>query len=79
MDKRAHDRTKLWFPVTVVSNDRSIWAVCYDASAGGMRLSCSQTVVPSSTVTLVFRIVPDDPVIWSARGRDASHARSTMR
>lgn len=62
MDKRAHDRTKLWFPVTVVCDDRSIWAVCYDASAGGMRLSCSQPLAPSSSVTLVFRVTPDDPV-----------------
>jgi hypothetical protein len=60
-NKRQHERHALWFPVTVDAATGQVWAVCKDASAGGVLISGSQSLAVGERVTVVFRITPDEP------------------
>jgi hypothetical protein len=74
-EKRSHDRYTLWFPVTVhvVSQDAAsgapvaggqdlqVWAVCRDASAGGILLTGSRELRVGEVVTVNFRVAPEGP------------------
>lgn len=60
-DKRQHERHALWFPVTVDVATGQVWAVCKDASAGGVLISGSQSLDVGEAVTVVFRVTPDSP------------------
>jgi hypothetical protein len=74
-EKRSHDRYALWFPVTVdvVSRDTTsrapaeggqnlqVWAVCRDASAGGILLTGSRELKVGEVVTVNFRVAPEGP------------------
>jgi PilZ domain len=60
-EKRSHVRYTLWFPVTVDVVTRKVWAVCQDASAGGILLTCSQGLNVGDEVTVTFRISPETP------------------
>jgi hypothetical protein len=59
-DKRAFDRYSLWFPVTVDTRSREVWAVCQDASAGGILISGSDELCVGDEVTVSFRISLED-------------------
>ncbi|HLK41224.1 MAG TPA: PilZ domain-containing protein [Polyangiaceae bacterium] len=61
-EKRSHARYTLWFPVTVDAVSRQVWAVCRDASAGGILLTCSQGLRVGQEVTITFRVSPESPV-----------------
>jgi hypothetical protein len=68
-EKRAFDRYTLWFPVTLDGEDSQVWAVCHDASAGGISLSGNEELRVGSTVTVVFRVDPDDPEERRVQGK----------
>ena len=67
-EKRNFVRYALWFPVTlcpVVSGDparparREVWAICRDASAGGMLVSAAAPLDAHQPVTARFRLAID--------------------
>jgi hypothetical protein len=60
-EKRQHERYALWFPVTVDVTTGQVWAVCKDASAGGILLSGAQGLRVGEEVTVVFRVTPEGP------------------
>jgi hypothetical protein len=60
-NKRQHERHALWFPVTVDVATGQVWAVCKDASAGGVLISGSRSLQLGERVTVIFRITPDSP------------------
>ena len=59
-EKRSHNRYSLWFPVTIDSSSRQVWAVCKDVSAGGILISGSIELRIGDIVTVVFRVSPHD-------------------
>ena len=59
-EKRSHNRYSLWFPVTIDSSSRQVWAVCKDVSAGGILISGSTELKIGDNVTVVFRVSPHD-------------------
>jgi hypothetical protein len=68
-EKRSYDRYSLWFPVTVDGASGRVWAVCKDASAGGILISGTQGLNVGDAVTVSFRVSPDDDprAVWSHR------------
>jgi PilZ domain-containing protein len=58
-EKRSHQRYALWFPVTVDTHARKVWAVCRDASAGGILVTGSAELKVGEVVTLSFRVSAD--------------------
>ncbi|MFO0677682.1 MAG: PilZ domain-containing protein [Polyangiaceae bacterium] len=68
-DKRVHSRFKLWFPVTLVYGKKQVWAMCRDASAGGMSIASSAHVNVGSSVTLRFRVSPSEEKDRVATGK----------
>jgi hypothetical protein len=68
-EKREFDRYTLWFPVTVEGPSREIWAVCHDASAGGILISGSAEIGVGSIVTVTFRVTADDDEARTVQGR----------
>jgi PilZ domain len=58
-EKRLHERYALWFPVTVDVDSRKVWAVCRDASAGGILVTGSAELKIGEVVTLSFRVSAD--------------------
>jgi hypothetical protein len=68
-DKRAHSRFQLWFPVTLVVGRKQVWAVCRDASAGGMRVSSAARAKVGTPVTVRFRVSPSETVDRTATGK----------
>ncbi len=58
-ERRAHERYTLWFPVTVDRAARKVWAVCRDASAGGILITGSDRLCVGDRVTLTFRVTAD--------------------
>jgi hypothetical protein len=59
-EKRSHARYALWFPVTVDVDSRQVWAVCRDASAGGILVTGSAELNIGEFVTLSFRVSSDE-------------------
>jgi hypothetical protein len=60
-EKRSHSRYALWFPVTIDSSSRQVWAVCNDVSAGGILISGSTQLNVGDVVAVSFRVSPDGP------------------
>jgi hypothetical protein len=60
-EKRAHERYALWFPVTIDAVSGQVFAVCRDASAGGIKISGSALLAVGDVVTVSFRVAEDDP------------------
>jgi PilZ domain len=60
-EKRSYSRYALWFPVTVDSASRQVWAVCNDVSASGILISGSTQLNVGDDVTVSFRVSPDGP------------------
>jgi hypothetical protein len=58
-EKRSYDRYSLWFPVTIEGASRRVWAVCKDASAGGILISGSEGLSVGDVVKVSFRVSPD--------------------
>jgi len=68
-EKRTHERYALWFPVTVDASSKQVFAVCHDASAGGIKISGSAALAVGDIVTVAFRVSPDDPEERRVSGR----------
>jgi|SRR5579863_4176568 hypothetical protein len=58
-EKRSFDRYSLWFPVTIEGAARRVWAVCKDASAGGILISGTQGLCVGDIVNVSFRVSPE--------------------
>ncbi|MGO9836701.1 MAG: PilZ domain-containing protein [Polyangiaceae bacterium] len=59
-EKRSYDRYSLWFPVTLDGASGRVWAVCKDASAGGILISGTQGLNVGDVVTVSFRVSPGE-------------------
>jgi hypothetical protein len=68
-DKRAYNRYSLWFPVTIDVRSQKVWAVCQDASAGGILISGSSELQVGDSVMVSFRTSLDDPEERTIAGR----------
>lgn len=55
-EKRSFARYQLWFPVTLDIDGKEVWAICRDASAGGMQVSSIVPLAVGKTVTARFRV-----------------------
>lgn len=64
-EKRSYQRYRLWFPVTLTTEDREIWAICRDASAGGIQVSSVLPLTRGTRVKARFRVSATD-----TRGRN---------
>lgn len=69
VEKRAHNRYAVWFPVTVKSGDRSVWAICHDASSGGILVLCSSPLEQNASVVVTFRVMPEEANERNVDGR----------
>jgi hypothetical protein len=74
-DRRAFSRYAVWFPVTVVSEDEQVGAICRDASAGGLLVSSTRLLSVGSKVAVRFRVSVRSAVDWNV---DAEVVRSEM-
>jgi hypothetical protein len=74
-EKRTFQRYALWFPVTLTTRDTNaeVWAICRDASAGGIQISSQTPVAVGTKVSARFRISRRDT---KERAIDASIVRS---
>jgi hypothetical protein len=59
-EKRSYDRYSLWFPVTLDAHSGRVWAVCRDASAGGILISGTEGLNVGDLVKVIFRVSPED-------------------
>ncbi|HVH40980.1 MAG TPA: PilZ domain-containing protein, partial [Labilithrix sp.] len=57
---RTFRRYSLWFPVTLKAGNREIWAICRDASAGGIHISSVFPLEIGTKVTARFRVSPNE-------------------
>ena len=61
-DRRTHHRYAIWFPVTVTRHDdKAVWSICRDASAGGVLISAVAPLDVGEKVTLSFRLGIHEP------------------
>jgi hypothetical protein len=58
-EKRLYQRYALWFPVTLVANGHELWAICRDASAGGILVSSVLPLEVGTKVVAKFRVAPN--------------------
>src|SRR5580704_17925464 len=68
-ERRHYVRYVLWFPVTLVTTEGKIGAICRDVSPGGMLVSAAVVVPPDSALTCRFRLSVDTSDELVARGR----------
>jgi len=68
-EKRAFDRHCIWFPVSVETDTRQVWAVCRDIGAGGILISSAGALEVGAAVTVTLRVAPDDPRERRVEGR----------
>jgi hypothetical protein len=57
-DRRIYRRFSIWFPVTMRVGEREVWAICRDASAGGLLVSAVAPVDIGTELELRFRVKP---------------------
>ena len=61
-EKRGFRRYARWFPVTLKIQDHAdVWAICRDASEGGILVSSSMPVAIGTECALSFKIRPSEP------------------
>jgi|SRR4029079_8206335 hypothetical protein len=68
-ERRKNGRYALWFPVTLDKDERQVWAICHDASAGGILIAGNAGMNVGDVVTVSFRVVPDDAEMRRIEGR----------
>lgn len=61
MDRRANERYRVWFPMSVVtgSGDEGT-AITFDVSTSGLLMACAGRLAVGERVQLRFRIAEDD-------------------
>lgn len=57
-DKRNYHRFPIWFPITLVAGDREVWAICRDASSGGLLVSSEAPLEIGTKVVARFKVSP---------------------
>jgi hypothetical protein len=57
-EKRFYQRYKIWFPVTLHLGDKEVWAICRDASPGGVLLSAALPIEVGAHVKAYFKVTP---------------------
>ena len=61
-ERRGNDRYRVWFPMTVVTDDgEEGTAITYDVSATGVLMACPGRLDVGAHVTLRFRVEADAP------------------
>lgn len=61
MERRANERYRVWFPMTVVTDDgEEGTAITYDVSATGLLMACPGFLETGSHVTLKFKVSSDE-------------------
>jgi hypothetical protein len=60
-ERRSHQRFSVWFPVTVEQSSERVWAICRDASGGGVLISATSPLTIGATVELKFRLSATEP------------------
>jgi hypothetical protein len=68
-EKRAFGRHCIWFPVSVETDARQVWAVCRDIGAGGILISSAGALEVGAAVTITFRVAPNDTREQKIAGR----------
>jgi hypothetical protein len=68
-ERRNYARYVIWFPVTLLTSDGAVGAICRDVSPGGMLLSCARNLPADSITTCRFRLSLDDTDETTIRGR----------
>ena len=68
-DKRAYHRFAIWFPITFATDTREVWAICRDASSGGLLVSAESPLAVGTKLTARFKVSP------RARGERVVEAR----
>jgi hypothetical protein len=61
VERRAHARYAVWFPVVVTSSVGEGIAISYDVSAGGLLVACPGRLEPGAEVEVTFRVRPEAP------------------
>jgi hypothetical protein len=69
VERREHTRHTIWFPVTLTLGSTEVWAICRDASGGGIRISSTTELEVGAIVSVVFRVTPGDAKDHVVRGR----------
>lgn len=57
-EKRNYHRFKIWFPVTLITEQGEVWAICRDASSGGFLLSAESPLEVGLEVQARFKVSP---------------------
>jgi len=61
MERRNRERYRIWFPMTVVTDDgEEGTAITYDVSATGLLMACPGKLDVGAHVTLRFKVSGDD-------------------
>ena len=68
-ERRQYHRYVLWFPVTLLTTEGKIGAICRDVSSGGMLVSAAVVVPPDSALTCRFRLSAEASDELVTRGR----------
>lgn len=77
-ERRASERYAVWVPVQFGLGERPPeLAVSYDISDSGIRISVAKPLEVGSEITVTFKMMPDDTVERTARGRIVRVDRNT--
>jgi hypothetical protein len=57
-DKRSYHRFQIWFPITLVIGPREVWAICRDASSGGLLVSSEAALDVGTNLVARFKVSP---------------------
>jgi len=61
MERRANERYRVWFPLTVVTDEgQEGTAISYDVSASGLLMACPGSLQVGDEVTLRFKMAAAD-------------------
>jgi hypothetical protein len=85
-DRRAHQRYCLWFPVEVDATNGGTFAICRDASSGGILIESARGLEVDAEVEVTFRVTMDSEprkvrgrIVRMEQGDDAPRAVWTHR
>jgi len=57
MERRSNERYRVWFPMSVVTDDgEEGTAITYDVSSTGLLMACPGSLAPGSHVSLRFKV-----------------------
>ena len=61
MERRKHDRFRVWLPVRLAAADGEQLGVSYDVSISGMRISCAAPLEVDAEVTVTLELPSGAP------------------